>query len=136
MAKTTQKSLELAELIRCSDVARFQISQAHLQLKQKLDIPLRIRNSLKASPLKWLGGSVAAGFVGSLLFRSKRKQPKLESGSEKKSRGWFFALLMMLFTLVKPTLKIFASKILKDYLQNQMSRRIDGGVPSDSRDAY
>jgi hypothetical protein len=133
MAKPTQKSLELAELIRRSEAARIQIGHAHLQFKKKLDIPLRIKNSLKFSPLKWLGGSVAAGFVGSLLFRSKRK-PKHEP--EKKHRGWFIGLLMMLFALAKPTLKIYATKLLKDYLQNQLSGRSNSLYVNNRSDPY
>jgi hypothetical protein len=119
MAKPTQKSSEIAELIRCADAARFQIGQAHHRLKQKLDIPLRIRDSLKSSPLKWLTGSLATGFVGSFLFRS-RKPRKDEA---KKSRGWIMSSLSMAFNLAKPALKIYGAKILQDYLQHQLARR-------------
>jgi hypothetical protein len=121
MAKPTQKSLELARLIRRGEAARFQLGVAHLELRRKLDIPLRIRDFLRSSPLKWLGGSLGVGFVGSLIFRSKRRQPKQEN--EKKHRGWFAGLLLMLFTLAKPTLKIYATKFLKDYLQDQLRGR-------------
>jgi hypothetical protein len=71
--------------------------------------------------LKWLGGSLGVGFLGSLIFRSKRRQPKQEN--EKKHRGWVAGLLLMLFTLVKPALKIYATKFLKDYLQDQLRGR-------------
>jgi hypothetical protein len=54
MAKPTETSSELAALIRRGDAARFQLGQAHQRFKQKLDIPLRIRDSIKSSPLKWL----------------------------------------------------------------------------------
>jgi hypothetical protein len=121
MAKPTQKSLKLAQLIRQAEAARFQLGMAHMELRRKLDIPLRIRDSLKSSPLKWLGGSLGVGFLGSLIFRSKRRRPIQEN--EKKHRGWFAGLLLMLFTLVKPTLKIYATKFLKDYLQDQLRGR-------------
>lgn len=134
MVKPTQKSLELAELIRSSEVARVQIGQAHHQLRQKLELPLRIRDSLKSSPLKWLGGSLGAGFIGSLLFRSKRREPKHEP--EKKHRGLFVGLLMMLFGLVKPTLKVYATKLLTDYLQNQINARSGHPVRNDPYDPY
>lgn len=134
MAKPTQKSLELAELIRRSQAARIQIGHAHLQFKKKLDLPLRIRDSLKSSPLKWLGGSLGVGFLGSFLFRSKR--PEIRYEPEKKQRGWFIGLLMMLFALAKPSLKIYATKLVKDYLQNQLSARSGNSVANDRRNPY
>ncbi len=134
MAKSTQKSLELAELIRRSEAARVQIGHAHLQLKKKLDIPLRLRDSLKSSPMKWLGGSLGVGFLGSFLFRSRR--PKVRHEPEKKHRGWFIGLLMMLFALVKPSLKIYATKLLKDYLQHQITARSGNPLVNDRRNPY
>ncbi len=121
MAKPTQKSSEIAELIRCGDVARFQIGQAHQRIREKLDVPLRIRDSLKASPLKWLGGSLATGFLGSLLFRA----PKSKKEDSKKHRGWLVSGAMMAFGLAKPALKIYGTKLLQDYLQQQLQRRAD-----------
>jgi hypothetical protein len=134
MAKPTQKSLELAELIRRSELARIQIGQAHLELKRKLEVPLRIRDSLKSSPLKWIGGSLGVGLVSSLLFRSGRSEPKY--ASEKKPRGLLAGSVAMIFTLVKPSLKVYATKLLTDYLQNQLSSRLSGSVRNDQRDPY
>ncbi len=134
MAKSTQKSLELAELIRCGDAARFQIGQAHAQLRQKLDVPLRIRDSLRTSPLKWLGGSLGVGFVGSWLFKSRGRESK--DVPIKKHRGWFVGLLLMLVSLAKPALKVYATKLLKDYLQNQLSGRSSSLYMNDRRDPY
>jgi hypothetical protein len=134
MAKPTQKSPELEALIKRSEAARFQIGQEYLQLKQKLDVPLRIRDSLKSNPLKWLGGSMGAGFLGSFLFRSKRG--KATDKVEKKHRGWFVKLLLMLFPLVKPTIKIYATKLLKDYVQGQIKRRAIGKFEKDDSNLY
>jgi hypothetical protein len=134
MAKPTQQSLELAELILRSEAARIQIGHAHLQLKKKLDVPLRIRDSLKSSPLKWLGGAMGAGLLGSMLFRPRRPEIRLEP--EKKHRGWFVGLLMMLFALMKPTLKMYATNLIKDYLQNQLGGRPMGQFGRDGRDPY
>lgn len=134
MAKPNQKSLELAELIRRGDIARFEIGQAHHRLRQKLDVPLRIRDSLKSNPLKWLGGSLGVGFVGSLLFSSRRHEPKHEP--EKKHRGWFAGLVVMLFTLAKPAIKGYASKLLADYLRDQINARAGRSVSRDGYDPY
>jgi len=135
MAKSTQKSLELEKLIRRSEAARVQIGQAQQQLRQKLDIPLRIKDSLMGSPMKWLGGSMVAGFVGSFLLRP-RKSTFMGSVIGGRRRGWFLGLLMMLFSLAKPTLKIYAAKLLKDYLKNQLSRRAAGRYVDDRRGPY
>jgi hypothetical protein len=134
MAKPTQKSQELAELIRRSEIARVQIGQAHLELKRKLEVPLRIRDSLKSSPLKWLGGSLGLGFVGSFLFKSRRKESI--PMPEIKPRGFISGLLMMIFTLVKPSIKVYATKLLTDYLQSQLSGRFNGTKQNDPRDPY
>lgn len=134
MAKPTQKSLELAELVRRSDAARIQIRQAHLELRRKLEVPLRIRDSLKSSPLKWIGGSLGIGFVSSLLFRYRRSESK--HSTEKKNRGWFIESLLMIYTLVKPSLKVYATKLLTDYLQKQLSDRLSGSTRNDHRDPY
>ncbi len=134
MAKSTQKSLELAELIRRSEAARFQIGQAHVQLRRKLDVPLRIRDSLRASPLKWLGGSLGVGFVGSLLFKSRGRESKHEP--IKNHRSWFVGLLLMLLSLAKPAMKVYATKLLNDYLQNQLRGRSSNRYMNDTRDPY
>lgn len=136
MAKQTQKSLQLAELIRRSEAARLQIGQAHLQLKKKLDIPLRIKDTLKSSPLKWLAGSLGLGFVGSFLFRLKRRKSKHRADSGTKNRGWFIGLLMMMFAVMRPTIKIYATKVLTDYLQNQLRARADRQFVNDGRNPY
>lgn len=119
MAKPTETSSELAALIRRGDAARFQLGQAHQRFKQKLDIPLRIRDSIKSSPMKWLAGSLAGGLMGSLLFRSG----KSAKDRGKKNRGWIVSLLLMSFNLAKPALKIYGAKLLQDYLQHQFARR-------------
>jgi hypothetical protein len=82
--------------------------------------------------LKWLGGSLGVGFVGSLLFKSKGREPKYEP--IKKHRGWFIGLLLMMFSLAKPALKVYATKLLKDYLQNQLRGRSSNLYMQDRRD--
>jgi hypothetical protein len=84
--------------------------------------------------LKWLGGSLGVGFVGSLIFRSKRRHPKPQN--EKKHRGWFTGLLLMLFTLAKPTLKIYATQFLKDSLLEQLRGRSNGRFKDHERNPY
>ena len=83
-----------------------------------LDLPSRLKASMSGSPAKWLGGSLAAGLVASLLFRSRRKNaPSRLAATVKKERG---SLLSLAFSLSKPVLKIYATKLLKDYLARRL----------------
>lgn len=118
MAKPTQK-VEIAELVRRSEAARLHLSDAHSALKDKLNVPARLKESLKAEPTKWLGGSLVAGLVASRVFRKKKKPPE-KVLSVKKQRNLLLGTLTLAFTLAKPAAKIYATKLLKDYFRKQL----------------
>ena len=95
-----------------------------------LDLPSRLKASISGSPAKWLGGSLAAGLVASLLFRSRKKNaPTRLAATVKKERG---SLLSLAFSLSKPLLKIYATKLLKDYLARRLMAG-EQGSPSGTR---
>jgi len=94
-----------------------------------LDLPSRLKASMSGSPAKWLGGSLAAGLVASLLFRSRKKNPPSRLATVKKERG---SLLSLAFSLSKPVLKIYATKLLKDYLARRLMAG-EQGRPSATR---
>ncbi len=95
-----------------------------------LDLPSRLKASMSGSPAKWLGGSLAAGLVASLLFRSRKKNlPSRLAATVKKERG---SLLSLAFSLSKPVLKIYATKLLKDYLARRLMAG-EQGRPSATR---
>jgi hypothetical protein len=116
MAQSTEKNKRLAELVMQGEVSRLKLSEAHAQLKRTLDLPGRVKSSVKDEPAKWLGGSLVAGLAASFLFRSRKKKLSAHLKAVKKERSFFFGLITLLFTLSKPVAKIYASKILKDYL--------------------
>ncbi len=124
MAKPTQKSVELGELIRRSETARLKLGQAHAKLKRKLDVPARVKDSLQSNPIQWVGGSLASGFLGSFLFKSRRSKAKKSAKRVKKERGFWLATLMLLLTLAKPAAKIYATNLLKDYLSRQLRSKM------------
>ena len=130
MADPTEKSKRLAELVKRSEASRLALSDAHAGLMHALDLPSRLKASMSGSPAKWLGGSLAAGLVASLLFRSRKKNaPSRLAATVKKERG---SLLSLAFSLSKPVLKIYATKLLKDYLARRLMAG-EQGRPSATR---
>ena len=129
MADPTEKSKRLAELVKRSEASRLTLSDAHAGLMHALDLPSRLKASMSGSPAKWLGGSLAAGLVASLLFRSRKKNPPSRLATVKKERG---SLLSLAFSLSKPVLKIYATKLLKDYLARRLMAG-EQGRPSGTR---
>lgn len=130
MAKSTQKTIEIAELIRQSEASRAVLAKAHANYKHKLDVPSRLRESLKKEPMKWVGGSLVIGFVASLFFKSRRKQPeKVAVKNAKKDRNFFLGLLTLGLALAKPAAKVYATKLVKDYLSEKLGSGLSGDPP-------
>jgi hypothetical protein len=123
MAYQSEKSKKLAELVKQGEASRLILTGAHARLRHTLETPSRIKSSIKGAPAKWLGGSLVVGFATSLLFRSRKKKAPAQVIRVKKERGFVLGLLTLAFTLVKPAAKIYATKLLKDYL----SRRFNDG---------
>ena len=47
-------------------------------LRHKLDVPTRAKASIRRHPLKWMGGSAAAGLLWSLWARHRCRQKKAD----------------------------------------------------------
>lgn len=128
MAKSTKKEVKIHELIARSEAARLQLGKSHAELKRRLDVPTRLRESVKADPKKWIGGSAAVGLVGSFLFRSKKKRKRNRNRvgglvkEEKNQRNMLFSALGLIFTVMRPVAKIYGTKLLKDFLKGQLTR--------------
>lgn len=123
MADPSEKSKQLAELVKQGEASRLILTGAHARLRHTLETPSRIKSSITSAPAKWLGGSMVVGFAASMLFRSGKKKAPAQIITTKKERGLVLGLVTLAFTLVKPAAKIYATKLLKDYL----SRRFNGG---------
>ncbi|MEP2775728.1 MAG: hypothetical protein ABJQ29_04620 [Luteolibacter sp.] len=125
MAKQIQAKPDLGELIRRSEAARASLSQSGAELKQKFNLAGRAKDAVKKDPAKAIGGSLVAGFVlKKLLFRKKKPSLRKAHQAEKithlkKERGFLLGLLALLATLAKPAVKMYATKLLKDYLQRR-----------------
>ncbi|QTN33459.1 hypothetical protein HZ994_14410 [Akkermansiaceae bacterium] len=115
--------MTLEQLVRTSEASRTRIAESHAHMRHALDFPARIKGSLMEKPGKWLGASLAAGFVGSFLFRKKKSPPKARE--LKRRRGFLLGTLSLAFTLGKPLAKAYAAKAAKDYL----AARLASGIP-------
>ena len=129
MAHPTEKSKQLAELVRRGAESRLMLTGAHTRLRHSLDLPSRIKAAITGAPAKWLGGALIAGFGASFLFRPDKKKLAAKAAAAKKERGFLLGMLALVFTLAKPAVKIYATKLLKDYL----SRRLTTGAQGSPR---
>jgi hypothetical protein len=116
MDRKLPKDQEIQRLIRLSEVARSKLEDEALLLKQRLDVPARIRTSLKSHPLGWLFGSLASGVTATWLFRRQT------TVVQKKNRGLASTLLGLVLTAVQPVAKVWLANQLKAYLAGQSGR--------------
>lgn len=107
--KLPQKQ-EIERLIRLSESARSCLSHEATALKHRLDVPARVRDSLKSHPTGWLFGSLASGLAASLFFKRK------SNPAPTKRRGLPTALLGLTLTAVRPLAKVWLSGQVKNYL--------------------
>jgi hypothetical protein len=121
--KLSQKA-EIEHLIRLSENARSCLGSEAVRIKQRFDIPARIRSSLGAHPTSWLFGSLASGLAASLLF-SRRKPAALKTKSR---RGITGALLGLTLTAARPLAKVWLSNQLGKWLE-QNSAAPNAGRP-------
>jgi len=121
MAKSTQQKAGIAELIRRSEQSRLRLSDAHSALKDRLNMPARLKESLKVAPKKWVGGSLFAGLLLGRLFGAKKERPE---GVQKirKQRNLLLGALTLIATLAKPAAKIYATNLLREYFQGRFTK--------------
>lgn len=110
--------MTLEELVRRSEASRILLTESHARMKHALDFPSRARESLRDAPGKWLGGSLAVGFLTSFLFKRRKSPAKVEK--PKHRHGFLIGLLTLAFTMGKPFAKAYALKMLKDYLSARL----------------
>lgn len=109
----------IQELIHLSQVSRSSLSLEFSSLKQKLEFPLRVKDSLKQKPVTWLVGSVIAGLGTSLIF-SRKSQPK--ERKEERSKGFSGALLALTLTAARPLAKVWITKKLSEWSSDIIAR--------------
>jgi hypothetical protein len=75
-----------AELIARLARARQQLDSSGRNVRRAMDVPARIRSSLRSHPAIWLGGGLLAGVVISQLLRRPRTRTT-SAGKEKSRKG-------------------------------------------------
>jgi hypothetical protein len=111
MAAHAQGSPE-ALIIARLDAARATLGAEVREVRQRLDVRTRLRQSVLTRPLVWLGGSAAVGLAASLLLRRRSRPAKVEK--VEKERGIFGFLLGSAFSLARPALQAWAMKELRN----------------------
>lgn len=123
MAKPIEMTETLAELIRVGDASRQMLTDSHARMHGFFDIPARIKNSITEMPGKWLGGSLVAGLAASFLFRRKKAPEKTKA--LKRKGGALLGILSLAFAIGKPLAKVYATKMLREYLASRFSSGSD-----------
>jgi len=128
MASELPISEQIQRLIRTSEAARGVLGSEIRVLKHKMDVPGRLKDSLRSHPTGWLGGSVVAGMATSLLFRRKKpKREKLAAAEPAKKK----TLLGILFTLALTALRPFFKAWLAGQVKNYLAAKFAGDeIPS------
>lgn len=109
MDRKLQQTQELERLIRLGEAARSSLEVEAISLKQRFDVPARLKDSLKSHPTGWLVGSLASGLAASMLF--SRRPP----AREKKSRSLPLTLLGLSLTAVRPIARVWLTDQVKHY---------------------
>lgn len=127
MDRKLPETAEIQHLIRLSEAARSCLESEATALRRKLDVPSRIRGSLKDHPLAWLFGSLGSGVAASLMFRRRPVQAT-------KRRGITGTLLGLTLTAARPLAKIWLDGQLKQWAAgapaNLSSNRLNSNPPA------
>lgn len=120
MDPQTPTNPEIRQLIRLSAAARSHLEREALVIRHRLDVPARIRESVKNQPLGWLLGSLGAGLAASLLVRRNQPAPT------KKIRGFKGRLLALALTTGRPLVKVWLARRLKHWAAAAVANRLAG----------
>lgn len=98
MARESEvRSPEVEALILRLEASRSGLGKRMVELRQRVDVPSRIRGSVRGKPWLWFGGSVAAGYVASRILRRPKRAAR--------RNRWFGLMTTAAFALLKPMLK-------------------------------
>lgn len=104
MASSQERDIEA--LISRIARSRGEVARDLAHLRRRLDVKSRVKESVLSKPLAWLGGSLGAGFLTSMVLKKRRHRPAKTEEVVKKSL--WTVLLGGLFTLARPALQSWA----------------------------
>jgi hypothetical protein len=117
MDRKPTESPEILKLVRLAEQSRALLGEEAALLRRKLDVPARVRDSLRHHPGQWVFGSMATGLAASFLFRRSPAAPTA------KRRGIPATLLGLTLTAARPLAKV--------WLADQVKRWLSSSVPPD-----
>jgi hypothetical protein len=124
MAQKSASSEGIEALIRRSEAARRRLACDYATFRHRIDLPARVKDSLRNHPLGWVGGSLTAGLLASTLLRTK---PKEESPRPAKRRRGLAGFALTAATAVaKPMIRAWLTRRLQGQLADRFSNRPPG----------
>lgn len=121
MDRKLPENPEIERLIELSEISRRFLENEATHLRQKLDLPSRLRDSLREHPSKWLAGSLVSGLAASFLFRSR-------PAPIKKRRGIPATVVGLTLTAARPLLKVWLANQVKQVVSGNSSIPFPGQV--------
>lgn len=117
----TTKKARLEELIARNDAARQSLGSQWQTLRNRVDIPARISNSIRSNRTLWFTGTATVGLLTSLFFRRK---PVVVAKAPRASKGLLGLALTTAFAFAKPALKTWLwSEVQKRVMPSVRQRR-------------
>lgn len=102
---------DTAALIERIERSRGHLGGHLLEVRRAVDVPGRIKHSIRSKPFAWFGGSMGAGVLLSRLLRRPRKAAK--------RTGWMGLMLTGTFALLKPILRgVITSELQRRFIRH------------------
>jgi hypothetical protein len=115
MDRKLSQQQEIQRLIHSSDAARHYLNREASLLQHRLDIPSRLKDSLKSNPTGWMVGSLASGLSLNMLFRKKTAPAEPKKNSTRSTIPSFIV------SAARPLVKIWLADQIKSYLSNRLN---------------
>lgn len=124
MADQRKERIDFQKLIASSEAARATLVGARAELNDKFHLLGKIKQSVTTKPAALIGVSLLGGFLLKKTFfgRAKRissRREDRETKVRKPERGLFLSLFALILAIAKPAAKLYATKLLKDYLEKR-----------------
>lgn len=110
---------EIQRLIRLGETARHSLHVETVELRQRLDVPSRIRRAIKSHPAGWILAALGTGLTLSRLLFRPRKAPKAHAKAIEKRKSFPMILFGLTLTAIRPIAKVWLADQVKTYLAAQ-----------------
>lgn len=122
---------EIQRLIRAAENSRRLLTAEAAEFRHRIDVPARMKKSLKESPFGWLAGSASVGLATSFFLGGRRKKTNEEAIPVK--RGLSNILLSLGIAAAKPLARMWLADRAKLWLAGNLpvsSGNASSGLPN------